>query len=539
MNGSTSLTGFFGHVAGRASALRDGMASRTGWRRAALAAGLGVIATTALPPVYLVPLVVVAFSGLVWLLDAVPTETRRATWIAFAIGWWFAFGHFVSGFYWLSNALLLDAAKFGWMVPFAIFGLGGGMALFPAAAAAVYHRSGLRGVAGTLVLAVAWAATEWLRGHLLTGFPWNLIGTVWAESPPMTQIASVVGLYGLGMLTVAMAALPATLARPVAGSAVGRWIGTAAAIVLALGCWGFGMVRLSGADQATVPGVNLRLVQPNVPQSLKWDPALRVANFRKSLLLTRSPGFENRTLVIWSETAVPFVLTDLNPDGPAVRAALAEATPPGGLLVTGAPRAERDAGGSLHFWNSLFVLDSSGRILDVYDKHHLVPFGEYVPLRSIFSFAKVTEGAVDFSAGPGPQTIGLPGVPSASPLICYEAIFPGEVADAAHRPGWLLNVSNDAWFGLSAGPHQHFAAARFRAVEEGLPLVRATNDGISAVVDGYARVVAQLGLGATGVLDASLPEALPPTVYARWGDGAVAALGVLLLVIAFLVRRAR
>jgi apolipoprotein N-acyltransferase len=527
-----SFAGLLDQMAGRVVMLRERVVRLDGWRRALLAIVLGMCATAALPPVYLAPLLFVAFPGLVWLVDAVPIGPWAATRTAFGIAWWFGFGHFFAGFYWLANALLIDAAQFGWMVPFALFGLAGGLAIFPAAAVAAYHRIGQRGLGGIIVFACAWTAAEWVRGHVLTGFPWNLIGTAWAFSPAMMQPAALVGLYGLSLLTVLAAALPATVAAIAHRSASTRWTGVVVAAALVVADGAGGAARLATADGTMVPDVRLRLVQPNVPQSLKWDPAARVANFRKSLELTRSPGFETRTDVIWSETAVPFVLTDFSQDGPAIRAALASVTPLGGLLITGAPRAERSADGHLVLWNSLFALDDGGHIVASYDKHHLVPFGEYVPLHNLLAFAKVTPGAIDFSSGPGPQTISLPHLPPASPLICYEAIFPGEVVDPAHRPAWLLNVSNDAWFGLSAGPHQHFASARFRTIEEGLPLVRATNDGISAVVDAYGRPIAELGLGETGVLDATLPAALAPTPYARWGDLVPLGLALLLLAMA-------
>jgi apolipoprotein N-acyltransferase len=288
-------------------------------------------------------------------------------------------------------------------------------------------------------------------------------------------------------------------------------------------------------ESALESDIRLRLVQPNVPQSLKWDPVQREANLGKTVALARSPGLETRTAVIWPETAVPFVVTDFNEYGPGLRQTLATATPPGGYLLTGAPRAERDAEGRLKLWNSLHVVNESASLVATYDKFHLVPFGEYVPLRSILRFAKVTVGTVDFSPGPGLETLTVPGLPPASPLICYEAIFPGRVTASGLRPAWLLNITNDAWFGMSSGPYQHFTAARFRAVEEGLPLVRAANNGISAVVDGYGRVVAQLGLGETGVLDASLPPPLGATVYSRLGDLALLGLAAILGMLALLL----
>jgi apolipoprotein N-acyltransferase len=539
MNGSRALlSGTADRISDRLAMLRERLARVVGWRRAAVAFGCGALATAALPPVYAVVLAFPAFSGLLWLIDTT-APSRDGARAAFLTAWWFAFGHFLFGFYWLANALLVDAAQYGWMIPFALFGLAGGLALFPATAVTIYHRLGVRGVGGVLIFAVLWTAAEWLRGHVLTGFPWNLIGTIWADSPTVMQAASVFGIYGLSLFTVIVTALPATLAERSGPAPLGRWTGTAAAAVLLIVTWGAGAARLSNAAPTMVPDVRLRLVQPNVPQTLKWDPEARVANFRKGLELTRSPGFDTRTHVIWSETAVPFVLTDFSREGAALRDALASVTPPDGLLITGSLRAARGPDGQTQLWNSLFVLDPAGRILETYDKHHLVPFGEYVPLHSLLAFAKITPGTIDFSAGPGPQTLEPPGLPPTSPLICYEAIFPGEVVDRSERPGWLLNVSNDAWFGLSAGPHQHFASARFRAVEEGLPLVRATNDGISAVVDGYGRVVAELGLGLTGVLDAPLPTALPPTPYARFGDWLVFTLGALCAAAALMLHRLR
>ena len=504
---------------GGVAALAGRLRGLAGWRRALAAAILGVLATGALPPVQLVPLVFVAFSGLVLLLEAVDDGPRPLRG-AFLAGWWFGFGHFVTNLYWLAHALLIDAAQFGWMVPFAVFGLSGFFAVFTGAACLATAATRTRGAARVLVLAIAWTIVEWLRGHILTGFPWNLIGTVWTGTLPVMQVASLVGLYGLGLLTVLVAALPAALAAP-AGQR--RWGGPIAAALLLVAAAVFGMLRLPN-DRDAAPDYRLRLVQPNVPQSLKWDPAQREANLAKTLALSRSAGFESRTHVIWPETAVPFVITDFNNVGPALREGLASAVPPGGLLLTGAPRAERDAEGRLVLWNSLHALDPAGAIVATYDKFHLVPFGEYVPLRSILKIAKVTVGNVDFSPGPGLRTLALPGLPDVSPLICYEAIFPAQVVAPGTRPAWLLNITNDAWFGISSGPYQHFTAARFRAVEEGLPLVRAANNGISAVVDSYGRIEARLELGATGVVDAALPPALPSTLYSRFGDGVLAVL---------------
>lgn len=504
----------------RLDALAARIGALTGWRRGVAAAGLGIAATAALPPLHLVPLVPVAFSGLIWLIEG--ARSRRE---AFLDGWWFGFGHFATGLYWLAHALLIDARQFGWMIPFAVLGLGALLGLFTGAATLAVRAARARGVAAALVLAVAWAAAEWLRGHVLTGFPWNLIGTVWTGIVPMMQPAALIGLYGLGLLTVLAAALPA--AR--------RWKPAALACALVAAGWAWGAARVPAAAPS-VPDVKLRLVQPDIPQTLKWDPVQREANFKRTLALTAADGLAGRTHVIWPETAVPFAITDVNQNGPALRAALARVTPPDGLLLTGAVRVVRDSERA-QLWNSLHAVDAQGEIVATYDKHHLVPFGEYVPLRPIVGILGVTPaGAVDFSAGPGPATLELPGLPPASPLICYEAIFPANVT-APRRPAWLLNITNDAWFGISSGPHQHFAAARFRTVEEGLPLVRAANNGISAVVDAYGRTTAHLALGESGIVDADLPAAIAATPYARWGDGGLIGLALVLLGLAAVCRR--
>ncbi|MDA0675460.1 MAG: apolipoprotein N-acyltransferase, partial [Proteobacteria bacterium] len=293
---------------------------------------------------------------------------------------------------------------------------------------------------------------------------------------------------------------------------------------------------LTDAADRTVPDVRLRLVQPSIDQRLKWRPELRGGHVARQLGMSQGPwrpaqdaasqpeAAAGPTHVIWGETALPFLLER----EPLLQQALGRLVPPGGAVITGAPRAS-DLTDHAQLYNSIQVIDASGRIVATYDKVHLVPFGEYVPLHGWLPIEKVAQGQRDFSAGAALQTLSLPGLPPASPLICYEVIFPGAVALRDRRPAWLLNLTNDAWFGRTSGPYQHFAAARLRAVEEGLPVVRVANTGISAVIDGFGRTRASLGLGVDGVLDARLPAALPPTPYVLWGDAP--ALAVCLLII--------
>ena len=513
-----------GSGAARLARLADSTRRLGGWRRSLSAATLGAVAVLALPPLHVLPALIPAFTGFFWLVQSA-TGLRGAI----VVGWWFGLGYFAAGLYWVAFAFLVHVERHGWMMPFAVFGLAAVQALFPAVAAAASRLLPTRSVYGRIVLfATAWTACEWLRAWAFTGFPWNLLGTVWAVSDAMLQPAAFVGVYGLSLITVIAAVVPAALAggprdddADDAGPS-GRSVAVAAvalAAVVLVGLWGAGTLRLAGAGAGTVEDVRLRLVQPAIPQALKWADGWRAKHVEKQLRMSVAPGgdllAERPTHVIWPETAVPYFLAN----EPGLLSAIGEATPRGGLTLIGAPRATPKGVRPFKVWNSLHAVDDNGRIVGTYDKVHLVPFGEYVPMRSLLPLAKITAGVQDFSSGPGLRTMHLPGLPPVAPLICYEVIFPSRVASRDDRPAWLLNLTNDAWFGVSSGPYQHFAAARLRAVEEGVPLVRVANTGISAVVDAHGRVIARLALDREGVLDSVLPRALStPPPYARFGD---------------------
>jgi apolipoprotein N-acyltransferase len=506
-------------------------AGLSGWRRHALAFVLGTLAAGALSPVDLTPLLLVSFGGLVWLFDG-----SRGRGDAALLGWSFGFGFFVAGLYWIGAALFVDIAGFWWLLPFVVLGLPAFLAIFTALALLTAHevcrRLWLVGSPRILVLAVAWAMAEWLRGHVLTGFPWNLVGYAWAGAFPgalaVLQLTSVIGIYGLSLLTVTAAALPARLGDVRRGRV---WAPLAAVMLVAVpgagGAW-----RLAHASRETVPGVTLRLVQPSIPETLKNDPAARAQNFRLLLSLSAAPGADAVTDVIWSEAAAPPLLERFAEE----RRAIAAVIPKGGLLLTGEERAEPLEGWPpRHVWNSLVVLDTKGDIIAAYDKAHLVPFGEYVPFRDILPIEAIAPSIGDFSVGPGPRTLDLPGLPPVGLLICYEVIFPGAVVDPEARPAWLLNITNDAWYGVTSGPFQHLAIARVRAVEEGLPLVRDANNGISAVIDPYGRVLRRLDLDTVGVLDSTLPRPIAPTYYESARDAAFFVFALLLLAITAIV----
>lgn len=477
------------------------------WRRYATMAGLGALATLALPPLYLFPILHLAFAGLVW---ALPVGLRWRT--AFFTGWWFGMGYFVSSLYWIGFAPVTYSLDLIWVLPFALVGLPILLSVFHGIAALLASLRKADNLHRALMLALAWGATEWLRGKILTGFPWNLVGYGWLGSDAMAQSASVFGMYGVTLLAVTAASLTAGIAG---GPARRRWLSLGLAVAIPLFAWAAGMVRIAGApppEDNMVPGVGLRLVQANIPQHEKWDRRYLRRNFDLQMSLSVADRPDWITHIIWPETAATVDLSN----SVEARKALASIVPPGGLLLTGTPRRERSPN---RIWNAMVAVDGSANIAAVFDKFHLVPFGEYMPLRAILPFDKITPGALDFSAGPGPQTLDLKGLPPVSPLICYEAIFPGETVAASRRPGWLLNLTNDAWYGNTAGPHQHLAITRARAIEEGLPLVRSANTGISAVFDSFGREVARIGLSRQGVMDTGLPKAARnPTVYARIRD---------------------
>lgn len=516
--------------------LAEGAGAVRGWKRRGLALLAGALAAGALPPVHAIPLLLPAFCLLVWMLRG-EAGSGRGWGSALTVGFWFGVGHHVAGLYWLAWPMTLDLARFGWMIPFAVFGLSAVLAVFTAGATLLTHLSRLRGVGEILALAAAWTAMEWLRGNILTGFPWNLTATVWTIAPVMLQTASIWGAYGLSLLTLLAFALPAVAGNRDAGRRSRVW-SVAAGLGLLGGLCAYGLVRLPGPT-AYVEGVHLRLVQAHVPQTLKWAPGSAARIFDLYLSLSGGPGADRITHVIWPETAVAYRFQTRSPSLriSGVRAArLQRVIPAKGALIAGTVRDDGAIG-----WNSVEVVTRT-RVVASYDKHHLVPFGEYVPLRGVLKslgVERLAQGRLDFAFGTGPATLRAPGLPGFSPLICYEAIFPDE-AVGPDRPGFLLNVTNDAWFGVTSGPYQHLAAARLRSVEQGLPLVRAANTGISVVTDAWGRTVARLGLGNRGVLDSKLPRAGAPTPYARIGDWVLIPILLVVLILAcFLTLRSK
>jgi len=474
------------------------------WKGRAGLTMLGAVSALAFPPTGLFFVLWLCFPLLMRSIDR--TESWKG---AFGRAWLFGLGQFCAGLYWIACALLIDPLKFGWMIPFAVGGLSAFLAIYIGFAGAL-ARLVRPGWPRLLVFAAAWGAGEWLRGVALTGFPWNPLGSAWASVNSVLQIVSVTGTFGLSLLTVGAAAAPGLFFRSRREGLAATVAGLA--LFAAIGVWG--AARIPAEAQPTQPGIRLRLVQASIPQTLKWAPGMRLDHFRRQAALSKTAADKAPTHIIWPETAAPSYLEE--DDG--AREALASLAPPGGLVLVGAMRGTPQGVEPLRLWNSLEVLDGQGEFVGRYDKAHLVPFGEYMPLPKWLPVSKITVGSTDLTPGPGPQTLHLPGLPPVGPLICYETIFPGAIVDETNRPEWMLNVTNDGWYGISSGPYQHFAAARMRAIEEGLPLVRNANNGISAVIDPYGRVIASLGLDAVGVVDAPLPIFAPITIFARMGS---------------------
>jgi apolipoprotein N-acyltransferase len=468
--------------------------SLSGWHRRGLAWLLGICAAAALPPVYALPLLIPAFSGLFLLVLHAPLRRQ-----AFMDGWWWGFGYFTAGLYWICISLWVDPVHFAWMTPFALFGVPAVLAVYTGLVTWAFKWCEPRVPAcGRIVLfAALWILSEYLRAHLFTGFPWNLIGYVWTVSDTTLQLASVTGIWGLSWITVLLATAPALFAL---GDKTARAVNIYSVFLLACVC-AFGVWRL-GTHPTQYTDVKVRIVQANVAQSLKWDPDALLAGLKKHVRLTMSPGIDAAKLILWPETAVPYYVT---PDSPIVHD-LSTFLLPGALLLTGGMRA--DGASPPRAWNSVFEIDAQGHIVAHYDKHHLVPFGEYIPFRRIVPslVAAVAAEMGDFARGAGPETMAIGSYPPFSPLVCYEAVFPDEATDGMHRARWLFSLTDDAWFGKSSGLFQDFEMARTRAVEQGLPLLRAANTGVSAVVDAYGRVLDHLPIESEGIIDQNLPQ---------------------------------
>ncbi len=520
-----------------AAAVSSGEAGREGaggwavrWPGLGLCLPAGALAGLAHPPWSLLPGLLGFAAGLALLVRRAPGRPLRS---GFARGWLLGAGYLGVCTSWIGEPFLIDAAAHGWQAPFALTLTPGLIALLWGLGGWGFARLAPQGLfARVLAFASLFAGCEWLRGHVLTGFPWDLPGEAWRAGSAPSQAAAFVGAYGLSWITLALASAPAALLGR--ESVRRRALPCAAAAAGLLVLYGAGGVRLAAhpmAREATGPRV--RIVQPDLPEPAAVDEALVERTVNRYVELTGAPG-PRPDIVVWPEGAVPAAFESWLAPGSPMGRAVSRALAPGQVLLTGGVRMEPRPDGGWTAFNSLLALRADGgalRALALYDKHHLVPFGEYMPFAALLEplgLRKLVSNPDDFEAGPKPRPLALPALGAwgrLQPLICYEALFPS-IAEGAPRAAWLVNISDDAWFGRRQGPWQHLNLASYRAIEEGLPMVRSTPTGVSALVDPLGRVVrvggAPLSLAPSraGVIDGRLPTPLAPTLFTRWRDAA-------------------
>lgn len=473
--------------------------------RSGIAALLGALGVLGLAPWGLWPVTLIVLLAVPGLFLSASSARQAAL-----IGWALGAGWFAHSLIWIVEPFLVDVARYGWMAPFAIMLMAAVGGLFWALAFGTAYRVARSDLGRVIALILTWSLVEFARAYMLTGFPWAALAQIWPGSDVALLLAWI-GPHGLALVTLLITLLPGlALIRP--GTRRARLASLAPALALVgLSIW----LAQARPERAPLTGNIIRLIQPNAPQHQKWDPAFARTFFDRQIAFTRAPAHDNGPrpdLIVWPETSVPVLLENAAPALEMIAGAAA-----GSPVVLGIQRTE-----GARFFNSMIHLDQSGQVSGLYDKHHLVPFGEYVPLGDLAArfgiYGMAPQLGAGFSAGPGPEVMDLGGLGKALPLICYEAVFPQDVGGAGERPDILLQITNDAWFGKHSGPYQHLAQAQMRAIEQGLPMIRAANTGISAMIDPWGRITAQLALGQAGFVDAELPEPGAPTFYSRFGD---------------------
>jgi apolipoprotein N-acyltransferase len=539
--------------------LADWVILSSGWKRRLIALVAGAFGALAMAPFSFTPALIVTMVVAVWLLDGSyeVTDGRGFAWpgfgslrLAFGAGWWLGFGYFLGGLWWLASAFLL-VPEFAWALPLGVIGVPALLAIFMGVGFLLARLLWAPGAARILSLALALGLAEWARGHLLTGFPWNALGMALGGRVETAQPAALFGLDGLTLIAVGVFATPATLFD--GENRRLTWAPTLWGIAGLAAILGFGQVRLSEEKPPDVPKVVVRIMQPGLQPDDTFTAENKDQIVARYIELSRRDDpakhlrLEDVTMLVWPESAFPFILTR----DPQALTTIGAFLPPGTALVTGAAREEEVAASDGHraysdYFNAIEVITAGGTIVDSYDKIHLVPFGEYLPFDALLrglglrNFVSIPGG---FEPGRVRKALDIPGLPPAAPLICYEAIFPGEVGlspgNGPKRARFLLNVTNDGWFGMTAGPSQHFAQSRLRAIEEGLPMVRGAATGISAIIDPYGRVVESLPLGTAGIVDGKLPSAIRPPLFARARSVSVWGLWISTFILSLLLRFAR
>lgn len=508
----------------------------------------GGLSALAMAPTDMFWVLFITFPILVWLLDGTAADPGRGAFSrlkpSFVTGWWFAFGYFLAGLWWIGAALLVEAEAFAWLVPIAVLGIPAFLALFWATAIAFAQLFWSDDWRRIVMLSAALGLAEYVRGTVLTGFPWNTIGYAALVNPIMMQSASVLGLYAITPLAILVFATPAIFAPRTGNRPRGMRLLIISALVLVISHIGYGYWRLNENPTEFAADVKLRITQPAILQEDKWllENEARIFN---SYISLSSENNADITHFIWPESAFPFILTQRRD----ALAAIANMLRDNAYLITGAMRVEAPLQGKMspRVFNSVYVINHKGEIVGATDKTHLVPFGEYLPFQEIaesFGLQKITNGESGFAVGSSRRILSAGDAGAFLPLICYEIIFPGQViprsrntgskpATSYQAPRWIVNVTNDAWYGKTSGPYQHLRQSVIRGVEEGLPVIRSANSGISAVADPYGRIIGSLPLGERGYLDTKLPKPAQGTLYQLYRNMALFIICAIFFVISF------
>lgn len=494
-----------------------------GFRKAALLFVIGLATALSIPPIDAWWIWGVTFPSFVYIIQANQHSTWRAN---FFDGWIFGCGYFLAVLHWIGFAFLVDAQNYLWMMPFAVGAMAAGLAVLWGLASVMAMFFIGRGFHSIFVFPLSFGFIEWLRGHLFTGFPWAVPGLAADGMGGVLQLASLIGMNGLTLLVLLWALMPLAFLQ---GERNLRIVALIIAACLPA-AWIWGEWRVVTAPKQFIAGPVVRLVQPNISQNDKWRGDNARAIFDQLLRLSAQPAVgAEPTLIVWPESAVPFLIDESAEGKRELRTVLDGRK----TLLTGAVRRTWRSETQADYYTSILEFDGQAQLVGTYDKHHLVPGGEYLPLAWLIEplgFRKIVNLPESFKAGTGPSTLPVQGAGLAEMQICYEAIFPHSFPNADPRPDWVLNVTNDGWFGNSAGPYQHLAQLRMRAVEQGLGIIRVANTGISAVLDSTGGYVMQSRVGEATAFDSPIPKALPPTFFARWGELGFALLWSLLIV---------